>query len=1031
MFEPGLHVLFDSAKDSPNHAVAEIDIVAVHGLNFKNNPDHAQDTWKAGERLWLRDFLPSELAKPARVMLFSYNSSPVIGAAAINFDGHAKNLLVWLDIKRQAPQRPLIFIGHSLGGLVVKEALVEATLNMTYKPIVEATKLLIFFATPHRGGNYAGIGDAIAGIVRVGLWKPNNKLLDELKKSSNSATKRFDQSKHLYDRFHVVNFYEGKSYGKLGIIVDKESATLSLPGSLETQVATHADHSSICKFSSADTPTCQLVLKTIVREVDRALEMNPHSAKNVHWLVPRSVNSMFTGRRDVVDKIKRALVPPTTDTQERFVVTGMGGQGKSEVCLKVANELREQFWGVFWVDVSSDATAKAGFSTIAKMLGSSETEIDGVRRLLSNIDPKHHWLLVLDNADNPEVDYQQYCPSGTRGAVLLTSRNPECHAYATVGYEDLSSLNKEDCTSLLLQSIGPASTRPEVKSDAEKVIDILSSHTLAILQAGAYISRGYCSLSEYPDVFRMRSRRLLEFNLTQDQSRYHNVYATFEASAEILGKLQSESAQDSLSLLQAFSPLHYENVPLDLLEDAWKGAQRVRTKPKSDAIDRLTDWHVSQLPDFLASPGDTWDPFRMLEALNLLESLALVKKSNINGGWTVSMHPLTHSWMNLRQSPAQREESLRKGQCIIALSRYYQSKWRPYRDRIGLHLLSVLEQSSLAQERLRGYLLPVYIMIGWLLFALRYDQKLEEHIQYVFTELRIDPNDADEKFLTLFKLRSRNDHRRGNRKRSIETWRQIIHIQEATLDQTDPSRLASYHAFARAYLANGLTKDAVELLQLVVQIREITLDQTHPDRLASQHELAGAYLANGQIKEAVELLQQVVQIRETTLDQTHPDRLVSQHKLAGAYLANGQTKEAIELLQQVIQIKERILDQTHPDQLDSQHELAGAYLTIGQTKEAVELLQQVVQIRETTLDQTHPDRLASQHELARAYLYNGQTKEAVELLQQVVQIKETTLDQTHPDRLASQHELARAYLPTDKQKKPSSCFNKLSKSKKY
>jgi hypothetical protein len=38
---------------------------------------------------------------------------------------------------------------------------------------------------------------------------------------------------------------------------------------------------------------------------------------------------------------------------------------------------------------------------------------------------------VLDNADDPNVDYQSYFPSGPKGLVVLTSRNQECAPYAT------------------------------------------------------------------------------------------------------------------------------------------------------------------------------------------------------------------------------------------------------------------------------------------------------------------------------------------------------------------------------------------------------------------------------------------------------------------------------------------------------------------------------------------------------------------------------------------------------------------------
>ncbi|KAG7402509.1 Protein SERAC1 [Fusarium oxysporum f. sp. rapae] len=274
MTQAGLHVIFDSAASDPPR-VAELDIVAVHGLNFKNCEDHARKTWTMGDKLWLKDFLPNALARPARVMLFEYNSSPAIGATAIRLAGHAENLLQWLKLERRSdPQKPLVFICHSLGGLIVKEALVEATLDVTYRSIVEATRLLVFFATPHQGGNYASLGDIVAKIVRTGMSRPRNDLLVALKKNSDLATQRFEQARHLPERCLVVSFYEGESYGRMGLIVDKKSATLNLPGTREKQIAMHADHSTICKFECANSPECKLVLGTIADEVDRALMMD-------------------------------------------------------------------------------------------------------------------------------------------------------------------------------------------------------------------------------------------------------------------------------------------------------------------------------------------------------------------------------------------------------------------------------------------------------------------------------------------------------------------------------------------------------------------------------------------------------------------------------------------------------------------------------------------------------------------------------------------------------------------------------------
>jgi hypothetical protein len=67
---------------------------------------------------------------------------------------------------------------------------------------------------------------------------------------------------------------------------------------------------------------------------------------NVHWNVPRTVNSLFTGRTEILTKIQEALhhshKTPSIEQQKRFVITGLGGQGKSEICLKIADLVRQQ-----------------------------------------------------------------------------------------------------------------------------------------------------------------------------------------------------------------------------------------------------------------------------------------------------------------------------------------------------------------------------------------------------------------------------------------------------------------------------------------------------------------------------------------------------------------------------------------------------------------------------------------------------------------------------------------------------------------
>lgn len=98
------------------------------------------------------------------------------------------------------------------------KALVEGTLDPAYGSIVKSTRLLVFFATPHLGGNYSGIGDIAAKIVRTGLGTPSNDLLDGLKAGSRDVIRRFEQARHLPANCLVISFYETENYGRFGLV---------------------------------------------------------------------------------------------------------------------------------------------------------------------------------------------------------------------------------------------------------------------------------------------------------------------------------------------------------------------------------------------------------------------------------------------------------------------------------------------------------------------------------------------------------------------------------------------------------------------------------------------------------------------------------------------------------------------------------------------------------------------------------------------------------------------------------------------
>ena len=189
----------------------DVDIVFVHGLNPKGSEAHARQTWtNDGGVFWPESLLRQEIPT-ARILLFAYNSSILSNASSADVTSHARSLCDRLRNRRLAEpevHRPLVFVAHSLGGLLVKQALVESRTNPLYTCIKASTHGLVFFATPHRGGEGAGVAEAAANVCSAFTGQPRNKLLESLKSRSLINELSSDQFRHQLNDYEVLSLIE-------------------------------------------------------------------------------------------------------------------------------------------------------------------------------------------------------------------------------------------------------------------------------------------------------------------------------------------------------------------------------------------------------------------------------------------------------------------------------------------------------------------------------------------------------------------------------------------------------------------------------------------------------------------------------------------------------------------------------------------------------------------------------------------------------------------------------------------------------
>ncbi|KAF2274923.1 uncharacterized protein EI97DRAFT_459876 [Westerdykella ornata] len=177
---PGIPYAERPAGEPQYCGEAAVDIIAVHGLDSDPETGWARKLPDGSRYPWLREKLPKDMPD-ARILTFSYPSSFYGDPTYTSIEECARQLLRVIIRDRRHPgklrmcptrkKRPIVFLGHSFGGLVIKKALLIAneyvsdrTLHDTkeglrerqnYLDIISAVGGLFFFGTPHKGSTFS------------------------------------------------------------------------------------------------------------------------------------------------------------------------------------------------------------------------------------------------------------------------------------------------------------------------------------------------------------------------------------------------------------------------------------------------------------------------------------------------------------------------------------------------------------------------------------------------------------------------------------------------------------------------------------------------------------------------------------------------------------------------------------------------------------------------------------------------------------------------------------------------------------
>ena len=181
----------ESVQDDKIFIDNSFDIIFVHGLTGDR-----LCTWTAhknGWPPWPVQVLPAHFPN-GRIIAYGYDAYVALKKGPVSSNrlrNHSRDFLNHLRaFRRQYKARSLVFVAHSLGGLVCKDALLMASNSplAEVRGICDSTVGICFMGTPHAGSDIARW--AKIPVVALGYVKNTNKSLLQILETAKETIDR-------------------------------------------------------------------------------------------------------------------------------------------------------------------------------------------------------------------------------------------------------------------------------------------------------------------------------------------------------------------------------------------------------------------------------------------------------------------------------------------------------------------------------------------------------------------------------------------------------------------------------------------------------------------------------------------------------------------------------------------------------------------------------------------------------------------------------------------------------------------------
>ncbi|KAK3167331.1 hypothetical protein OEA41_010458 [Lepraria neglecta] len=947
--------------------VATADVVFIHGLN--GNP---HDTWTSeiSHNFWPAQLLPCHLQEEkARILVYGYDADIVSftdGVSSDKIHNHAEHLVAELAANRsvrKARERLIIFVAYSLGGFVLKRALIYSSeicgsYTEYLRSIFVSTYGIIFLGTPHKGMDTMRWRSRLEAVCQVAI--PNDVvdhssyLVDALK-SNNQTLQNIDrQFIQLSSHFHLYFFHEGKPTdigNKKEYIVDEGSASPNIQD-VERAVI-QQDHLHMCKFESNNTPGFELLAEGIQRYASRApgtislrwgLEKADRLAKRraqAEELYPDIAN-----RSDIVGLSKST--PPAW-----YPLTGYS---KSQIALEYAYrsiKLTGKI-SVIWVDASSELTFQTGLMAFAEQAGfqnATSTQATMMSQARIWLEKTHNkWLLIIDNADDErifdktitisktaatgivseKVSLLSYIPRCANSAIIFTTRNGQAaNRLTAVGdVVEVPALDKEGGRRLLTKKLGVLEANLE--STAEDLLSLLCYLPLAIVQAAAYIRSRVITITDY--------------------------ISLFEENENDSSKLLNEDFEDTARSMES------KNAVLKTWIISFKQIERYHRR-SADLLFRISFYSHQRIPSTLLYTGGSKADY--ITDLGVVKSFSLVSRSDLYGA--VDLHRVvqicTRAWLrSISEESKWASEATRVAS--LSFPEDDVDNWAHCATLLP-HALAVLEcqisnEARAAQATLQAHVGSYLVSQG------KYDEAVSWH-------------------------------------------RRALATRQSELGGTDYRTLQSSESLGKALWRCGEFEAARTLLCRSLKSCETELGIEHKDTLKTCATLSDVCWDLGLFKATEELNKRALEGRRRVLGDKHRDTLDSESNVAVFQWFHGDYFAALKTAREHLLRVQSSTKDLRPESLRALDLIASLEEALGVFESAQHHFSKLLEGQLSLLGPDHPENAKLMSRLANIYAFQRKFQEAYRYGNDAYELSKRVLGQTHPQTISSLQDLAMIY----------------------